>query len=44
MKAIVYAKNGPTYDIVFDTLGKSLFAGCIKSLKKKGNVVIIVQR
>jgi NADPH:quinone reductase-like Zn-dependent oxidoreductase len=31
-----FTKNGPTYDIVFDTLGKSPFSGCIKSLKQKG--------
>ena len=31
-----FAKNGPVYDIVFDTLGKSPFSGCIKSLKKNG--------
>jgi len=31
-----FTKNGPIYDIVYDTLGKSPFSGCIKSLKKKG--------
>jgi NADPH:quinone reductase-like Zn-dependent oxidoreductase len=31
-----FAQNGPVYDIVFDTLGKSPFSGCIKSLKKNG--------
>jgi NADPH:quinone reductase-like Zn-dependent oxidoreductase len=31
-----FTKNGPIYDIVFDTLGKSPFTGCIRSLKKKG--------
>lgn len=25
-----------TYDVIFDTVGKSSFSGCIKSLKKKG--------
>jgi NADPH:quinone reductase-like Zn-dependent oxidoreductase len=29
-------KNGPAYDIIFDTLGKSPFSGCVKSLKQKG--------
>ena len=31
-----FTKNGQTYDIIFDTLGKSPFSGCIKSLKQKG--------
>jgi NADPH:quinone reductase-like Zn-dependent oxidoreductase len=31
-----FTKNGPTFDIVFDTLGKSPFLGCIKSLKQNG--------
>jgi NADPH:quinone reductase-like Zn-dependent oxidoreductase len=31
-----FTKNGPTYDIIFDTLGKSPFSGCIKSLMHKG--------
>lgn len=31
-----FTRNGPIYDIVFDTLGKSPFSGCIKSLKSKG--------
>jgi NADPH:quinone reductase-like Zn-dependent oxidoreductase len=31
-----FTKNGPTYDIVFDTLGKSPFSGCLKTLKKNG--------
>jgi NADPH:quinone reductase-like Zn-dependent oxidoreductase len=31
-----FSKNGPIYDIVFDTLGKSSFSGCIKALKKNG--------
>jgi NADPH:quinone reductase-like Zn-dependent oxidoreductase len=31
-----FTENGPTYDIIFDTLGKSPFSGCIKSLKHKG--------
>jgi NADPH:quinone reductase-like Zn-dependent oxidoreductase len=31
-----FTKSGETYDIVFDTVGKSPFSGCLKSLKKKG--------
>ncbi len=31
-----FTKNGKTYDIIYDTIGKSPFSGCIKSLKKKG--------
>jgi NADPH:quinone reductase-like Zn-dependent oxidoreductase len=28
--------NGQTYDIIFDTTGKSPFSGCVKALKQKG--------
>jgi len=31
-----FTKNGAIYDIIFDTLGKSPFSGCVKSLTKKG--------
>jgi NADPH:quinone reductase-like Zn-dependent oxidoreductase len=31
-----FTKNGKTYDVIFDTLGKSPFSGCIKSLNEKG--------
>lgn len=31
-----FSKNGETYDIIFDTLGKSPFSGCVKSLTKNG--------
>jgi NADPH:quinone reductase-like Zn-dependent oxidoreductase len=31
-----FTKNGPIYDIIFDTLGKSPFSGCVKSLTPKG--------
>jgi NADPH:quinone reductase-like Zn-dependent oxidoreductase len=31
-----FSKSGETYDIIFDTVGKSPFLGCIKSLKKNG--------
>ena len=31
-----FTKNSAIYDIIFDTLGKSPFSGCVKSLTKKG--------
>ena len=31
-----FTKNGKTYDIIFDTLGKSSFSLCKGSLKEKG--------
>ena len=31
-----FAKSGETYDIIFDTVGKSSFSGSVKSLKEKG--------
>jgi len=31
-----FTKNGQTYDIIFDTIGKSPFSGCVKTLKQKG--------
>jgi NADPH:quinone reductase-like Zn-dependent oxidoreductase len=31
-----FAKRGQTYDIIFDTIGKSLFSDCLRSLKQKG--------
>jgi len=31
-----FSKSGDTYDIIFDTVGKISFSGCIRSLKKKG--------
>jgi len=31
-----FTKSGQTYDIIFDTVGKSSFSGCTRSLKKKG--------
>jgi len=31
-----FAKSGETYDVIFDTVGKSSFSGCIRSLKKEG--------
>ena len=40
-KAIDYTKedlaaSGETYDVIFDTVGKSPFSCCVRSLKKKG--------
>ncbi len=31
-----FTKNGQTYDIIFDTTGKSPFTGCVKSLNQNG--------
>ncbi len=31
-----FTKNGQTYDIIFDTVGKSPFSGCLSSLKQNG--------
>jgi NADPH:quinone reductase-like Zn-dependent oxidoreductase len=31
-----FTKNGKTYDVIFDTVGKSSFSGCMRSLKKAG--------
>lgn len=31
-----FTKNGQAYDIIYDTIGKSPFAGCVKSLKSNG--------
>jgi NADPH:quinone reductase-like Zn-dependent oxidoreductase len=31
-----FTKSGGTYDIIFDTIGKSPFSGCVKLLKQKG--------
>ena len=37
-----FSKNGETYDIVFDTVGKSPFSGSVKSLKKNGYYLRVV--
>ena len=31
-----FTQSGETYDIIFDTVGKSSFSGCVRSLKQKG--------
>lgn len=31
-----FTQNGETYDIIFDTVGKTSFSGCRSSLKEKG--------
>jgi len=31
-----FTQSGQTYDIIFDTTGKSPFSGCLKSLKQNG--------
>jgi NADPH:quinone reductase-like Zn-dependent oxidoreductase len=31
-----FTKSGETYDMIFDTVGKSSFSGCLRSLKKEG--------
>ena len=31
-----FTKNGETYDVIFDVVGKSSFSGCIRSLKENG--------
>ncbi|MGO0059806.1 NAD(P)-dependent alcohol dehydrogenase [Brevibacillus fluminis] len=31
-----FAENGETYDIIFDTVGKSPFSGCVQSLAQNG--------
>ncbi|MFC1915702.1 NAD(P)-dependent alcohol dehydrogenase [Chloroflexota bacterium] len=35
-----FSKSGETYDIIFDTVGKILYSGCVSSLKKKGIYLI----
>ncbi len=32
-----FTKNGQTYDVIFDTIGKSPFTGCVRSLKEDGS-------
>jgi len=35
-----FSESGETYDVIFDALGKSSFSGCIRSLKKKGILLL----
>jgi NADPH:quinone reductase-like Zn-dependent oxidoreductase len=35
-----FTKNGETYDVIFDVMGKSSFSGSIKSLKQNGCYLI----
>src|SRR5207253_943968 len=32
-----FTRNGVTYDIIFDTVGKSSLSGCLRSLKPDGS-------
>ena len=34
-----FSSKGETYDVIFDTVGKSSFSGCMKSLKKDGTYI-----
>ena len=31
-----FTRNGETYDVIFDTVGKASYSGCLRSLKKDG--------
>jgi NADPH:quinone reductase-like Zn-dependent oxidoreductase len=35
-----FSESGETYDVIFDALGKSSFSSCIRSLKKKGFLLL----
>ena len=35
-----FSKSGETYDIIFDTVGKISFSGCVRSLKQRGIYLI----
>ena len=35
-----FSKSGETYDIIFDTLGRSSFLRCMDSLKKNGRYLV----
>jgi len=35
-----FTKNGEKYDVIFDTVGKSSFKGAVKSLNKKGHLLM----
>jgi len=35
-----FTKEGEAYDVIFDTVGRSSFSGCIKSLKENGRYLL----
>lgn len=35
-----FTKNGETYDVIFDTVGKSSYSGSLRSLTKKGYLIL----
>jgi NADPH:quinone reductase-like Zn-dependent oxidoreductase len=35
-----FTKNGEIYEVIFDTVGKISVASCLKSLKKKGVLIL----
>jgi NADPH:quinone reductase-like Zn-dependent oxidoreductase len=35
-----FTKNGNTYDVIFEAVGKSSFSGCVRSLKKNGFLIL----
>jgi NADPH:quinone reductase-like Zn-dependent oxidoreductase len=35
-----FSKNGETYDIIFDTVGKSSFSDCVRSLNSNGFLIL----
>jgi NADPH:quinone reductase-like Zn-dependent oxidoreductase len=35
-----FTKNGKTYDVIFDTVGKSSFSACVRSLNKNGRYLL----
>jgi NADPH:quinone reductase-like Zn-dependent oxidoreductase len=37
-----FTKSGETYDVIFDTIGKSSMSGCKRSLNKKGIYLVAV--
>ena len=37
-----FAQSGDTYDLIFDTVGKSSYAHCRKALKSNGKYVVTV--
>ena len=37
-----FTKNGETYDVIFDVVGKSSFSGSVRALKKKGRYLLAI--